>query len=162
MQVTKAFWSQVKPECRVTRALCWGALGKEVGALTLESGTGMCRQHDPFFQASRSSLVYQLPSVHCPCAPIFNLLKKFAFWALFWPKFQLSRCIFSKFSFPRPIICQEKSWKSVGHTHQKKKKKKSCVPLPRVEVWDLHSLSVDYSLAVPKMVCYVQPDRQQL
>ena len=36
------------------------------GALALESGTGMCRGHDPFFQASRPSL--NLPSMRRPCA----------------------------------------------------------------------------------------------
>ena len=43
------------------------------GALTLESATGVCRGHDPFFQASRRSLAYQF-TINAPlmCPPIFN------------------------------------------------------------------------------------------
>ena len=78
-------------------------LVKTPGALTLESGTGMCRGHDPFFQASRRSL--NLLSVRRSCAPYhLNFKENFAFLALFWPEFQLSRRKFSKCSFPRPLF----------------------------------------------------------
>ena len=73
------------------------------GALTLESATGMRRGHDPFFQASQRSL--NLPSMRRSCAPQpFKFLEHFAFSALFWPEFQLSRRKFSKCSFLRPLI----------------------------------------------------------
>ena len=38
------------------------------------------------------------------CAPHHINLENFAFSALFWPEFQLSRRKFSKCSFPRPLI----------------------------------------------------------
>ena len=71
------------------------------GALTLESGTGMCRGHDPLF--SGQSALPSLPIYH-QCAHFQFLEEKIAFSALFWPKFWLSRCKYSKFLSPRPLI----------------------------------------------------------
>ena len=106
------------------------------GVLALESGTGMCRSHDPFFQASRRSLTYQF-IINAPfmCPHPFPILeKKIAFSSLvFWPKFQLSRC---KFSFPRPLIFLRKihsldpTFGNQCGTHPPKKKKKLSAPLP--------------------------------
>ena len=57
------------------------------GALTLESGTGMCRGHDPFFQASRRSL--NLPSCvpHVPPPHHLNFKKILHFQTYFGQNF---------------------------------------------------------------------------
>ena len=77
----------------------------------------------PFFHAIRCSLTYPFTvnaPLMCPPCPIFG---DFAFLALFWPKFYLSR---PKFSFPRPAFFQENLlfgpyfWKPVWHTPTKK------------------------------------------
>ena len=64
------------------------------GALTLESGTGMCGSHDPFF-SDLSGLPKFTINASLMCPPPFKLLENFAFSALFWPEFQLSRRKFS-------------------------------------------------------------------
>ena len=81
------------------------------GSTDLERGVWGCAAvMTPFFQASRRSLAYNLPSLRRSCALHFQILpKKIPFSALFWSKFQLSRSKFSKFSFPRPLIFQGKS-----------------------------------------------------
>ena len=68
----------------------------------------MCRGHDPFL--SGQSALPSLPIYHQCAPPPFSIFReKNAFSALFWSKFQLLRCKFSKFSFPRPLIFQGKS-----------------------------------------------------
>ena len=49
-------------------------------ALTLESGMGMCRCHDPFFEVSRHSLAYQFilnAPLMCPPLSIFRKILHF-------------------------------------------------------------------------------------
>ena len=98
----------------------------------------MCCGHDPFFQASWCSLAYQFTinaSLMCP-PPIFNFKKKICFFSLylFWPKFQLSRCIFLIFVPKTTSFFKESTSLEacLAHTHQKKKKKLSAPPPPAV------------------------------
>ena len=97
-------------------------------ALTLERGMGVCRGHDPLFQASRRSLAYQF-TVNAPLlCPLFSIFIKFLH---FQPCFgQNSSSLdpnFSKFSFPRPAFFKENPLprpyilKSAWHTPTKKK-----------------------------------------
>ena len=82
----------------------------------------------PFLQASRRSLAYQF-TINAPlmCSP-FAFFFLIAFSTLFWPKFQLSRCKFSKFLLLRPPFFFKENpllrpyfWKFVWHTPTKKK-----------------------------------------
>ena len=80
-------------------------------ALTLESGTGMCRCRDPFFQACRRSL--NLPSMRRSCAPPpFKLLENFAFSTLFWLELNsaLKTRKFSNVRSQYPHFFKEKSF----------------------------------------------------
>ena len=86
--ITLKFWNVEKPftynlgwNCsntlRVHNLQCYS---HSVRALKLESGTGMCRSHVPFFQASRRSLAYQFTinaPLMCPSSLIFRKILHF-------------------------------------------------------------------------------------
>ena len=73
------------------------------GALTLDWGMGMCRGHDPFFQASRRSLAYQYALNEPLVWPSFSIFRKFMhFQPCFGQNSSSLDQTFSKFSFPRP------------------------------------------------------------
>ena len=58
----------------VRQCSIWHLHGRAGEALPMEGATGMCRGHDPFFQASRRSLSYKFninALLMCPL-PIFN------------------------------------------------------------------------------------------
>ena len=79
------------------------------GALTLESDTGCTAVMTPLYsgQSALPSLpIYPQCDVRVPPFSIFR--KRNSFSALFWPKFRLSKCKFSKFLFPRPLILEGK------------------------------------------------------
>ena len=99
---------------------------------------------------SGQSALPSLPIYHQCVAHVPPILIIF-FLSFFNCKFQHSRCKFSKFSFPRPFVFQEKSAPStlllgtrVAHTHQKKVE---CPP-PRV------GNRVTHEIACLKHVCY--------
>ena len=111
------------------------------GALTLESGTWMCPGHDPFFRVIPFSgqLALSLPIYH-QCAahvlPIFNFKEKFSIFSCVLTKISaLKMQIFQSFvpktlHFSRKIHSLDPTFgNSVANTHQKKKRKKSWVPL---------------------------------
>ena len=96
------------------------------GALSLESGTGMCHGHDPLFQASRRSLAYQFTvnMYEPPC----SIYKIFAFWVKILSSLDPN---FSKFVpntsfFQENLLSTPYFWKPVWHTvtHPPKKKEK--------------------------------------
>ena len=70
----------------------------------------MCRGDDPLFLGQ--SALPSLP-IHHQCAvympPLLIIRKILHFWPCFWAKLQFSRCKFSKFLFPGPLIFQGKS-----------------------------------------------------
>ena len=73
------------------------------GALTLESGTGICRGHDPFFQASRRSL--NLPSMRRSCALHHLNFKKILHFQLILARISaLKTQIFQMFVSKTPIF----------------------------------------------------------
>ena len=79
------------------------------GALTLESGTGMCHCHDPLFQASRHSLAYQF-TINAPlmCPPPFSILEKFCIFSLVLTKISaLKTQIFPIFVHKTPHFSRE-------------------------------------------------------
>ena len=94
------------------------------GELPLERG--MCHHLDPLFQCQSAPLTNPFTINGPLISPIFNLVTKFAFKPLFWPKLQLSRCKFSKFLFPRLSFFKENLlprhyfWKPVGTQPTKK------------------------------------------
>ena len=50
---------------------------KPGGGTHIGKGMGMCRGHDPFFQASRGSLAHQI-TVNVPLScPLFSIFRKF-------------------------------------------------------------------------------------
>ena len=91
---------------------------KPRGALTLESGRGICcaAVMTPLFQTSQCSLAFRFTiDVPLMCLPFSSFRKKFAFSALFWPKFSQDPSFFKENPLPRPYF-----WKPLWHTPTKK------------------------------------------
>ena len=65
----------------------------------------------PFFRPAGTPQPSNLPSMHCSCTPICNLIEKnLHSQPCFWSRFQLSRHkISSEFSLPRPLIFLRKT-----------------------------------------------------
>ena len=99
------------------------------GALTLEMGTGMCRNHDPLF--SGQSALPSLPIYH-QCAahehPIFKFRKILHFQPCFGQNFSSQDANFPNFRSQDPAFFKENPlprpyfWKPVWRTSTKKKK----------------------------------------
>ena len=109
------------------------------GALTLESGTGMCRGHGPLF--SGQSALLSLPIYH-QCAahvsPIFNFRKNCIFKPCFGQNFsyqvQFLQIVAPKALYiSRKIRSLDPTFRNPCGTHppKKKKKKLSAPPPPR-------------------------------
>ena len=109
------------------------------GALTLESGMGMCRGHDPLFsgQSALPSLpIYHQCAAHVPPSSIFSKILHFqsCFGQNFssqdtnFPNFCLQDPSFLKENpLPRPYFWKPR-WKPLWHTLTKKKKKTMSTP----------------------------------
>ena len=88
---------------------------------------GMCRGHDPFFQASRRSLAYQLPSLRpLWCPPFSNFRKIFHFQPCFGQSFSSQDANFPNFRsktphFSRKICSLDPTFGNPCGTHPPKK-----------------------------------------
>ena len=107
-------------------------------------GPGSAAVMTPFFRpAGAPWALPSLPiSMRRSCSPPFLFFRKKMigkFFALFWPKLQLSRYKFSKFSFPRPLIFKEiplpRPYFSLCGIHPPKKKKLSAPTPPCYIIW---------------------------
>ena len=95
------------------------------GALTLESGTGMCLGHDPFFRASRHSLAYQF-TLNAPLkCPHFQFLEKVCIFSLVLAKISAPKMqIFIPKTphFSRKICSLDPTFGNLFGTHLPKQK----------------------------------------
>ena len=101
------------------------------GSTCLGRWYGDVSQSWPLFQASQHSQF----TINGPLMwPPFSILRKILYFQpCFLPKFQLSRCKFAKFSFPRLLIFQrnpllDPTFGNLRGTYLQKKKKVECPP----------------------------------
>ena len=97
------------------------------GALTCKRYTGMCRGHDPLFQASRRSVAYQF-TINAPLTcPHFQFLEEICIFSLVLAKISALKTQMFQIFVPktphisRKIRSQDPTLETrVAHTHPKK------------------------------------------
>ena len=103
----------VDPYCRVRGSIILNAvLGhtQEQGVIHCKAVRGCAIVMTSFFMPFTDSALLSLPINHqCIARALpFSIFIKNAFSALFWPKYWLTSCKFSKFLFPIPLMFQGK------------------------------------------------------